>query len=872
MGTSGKKPKIPIEQQIGFIEEFEKVSEVYVEFAKLIEEILNKAVKSLSILAIVQARPKNIVSFSNKIISKDKYQNPLEDMTDLCGGRVIVHFQSEVVKICDFIKENFEIDEVNSLDLKSKLKVNEFGYRSVHYIITPKKDSILGVEIDSTFKTLKAEIQVRTLAEHVWADISHDRIYKTDLIIPDEWKREAARLSAMLENADKAFAGMSAQIDSLANVYELQYESEKAEADIKKLKALITVLQNNPEECIKNSLKLSAIYRAMDNFPDAVELLKPMLKSSVENAVLKGRLQFEYGMVLALSCYGDIHTSSYAEGLKILDRTMKVFSDLPENVKKENKEALGYLYYRVGKLLQRNEEESQQVADYLTIAHSLMPENPLYLVALMESLVTGNKVIGKFNIGLFEANIRHAIPELQELIEIGIKRVPAWFAIGHCHLFLDDETGCINAFANAIETLFNNKYLTSRATVVAELTLVGKFKGLNPKLSEMVKLYLNIAMYLTTDGAAQDRYKTSLLNYRNRQEPFKAPVVIVAGGASEMDKSKIADFRPYIAELMHGFRGTIISGGTTAGIPGLVGQVKEEMEQNAPVDFELLAYLPEKIPEDVYESNAYNPVYNTDSDTFSALDVLVCWADLINNGIKPEDVILIGIDGGKIAGMEYRIALSLGARVGLIAYSGREVTEFVQDKIWKNHPNLLLLPNDPLTVWALVNQSAETLLTNAEIEELAIDVHDFYRKQQLLKFKPDEKIEDINKLKVVMEWEYLEPSLKKSNLKQVAFYEHMLKRVGLSIRKAGKPVIVVMKDVVSDENYNFLAKLEHARWNAERLLDGWRYGQDKDLVKKLNPCIVPWENLDIETRKYDFDPVDNIPMLLAKIGYEVYKI
>ncbi len=100
-------------------------------------------------------------------------------------GRVIVHFQSQVEKICTFIKENFEIDEANSLDAKSRLQVNEFGYRSVHYIVTPKKDSILGIKVDDKFKNLKAEIQVRTLAEHVWADISHDRIYKTDLNIPE---------------------------------------------------------------------------------------------------------------------------------------------------------------------------------------------------------------------------------------------------------------------------------------------------------------------------------------------------------------------------------------------------------------------------------------------------------------------------------------------------------------------------------------------------------------------------------------------------------------------------------------------------------------------------------------------------------------
>ena len=97
------------------------------DYARWMKKVLNQAIDELSIIAFVEARPKAIVSFSNKIISKDKYQNPLTDMTDLCGARVIVHFQSQVEKVCEFIGKNFEIDEANSLDQRSKLNVNEFS-------------------------------------------------------------------------------------------------------------------------------------------------------------------------------------------------------------------------------------------------------------------------------------------------------------------------------------------------------------------------------------------------------------------------------------------------------------------------------------------------------------------------------------------------------------------------------------------------------------------------------------------------------------------------------------------------------------------------------------------------------------------------
>ena len=89
-----KKLKIPIEKQQEFIAEFEKIRPHYIEFAQLIDTILNNAVGSLSILGIVQARAKGVVSFANKIISKDKYQSPLVDMTELQPWRTFSIFIS----------------------------------------------------------------------------------------------------------------------------------------------------------------------------------------------------------------------------------------------------------------------------------------------------------------------------------------------------------------------------------------------------------------------------------------------------------------------------------------------------------------------------------------------------------------------------------------------------------------------------------------------------------------------------------------------------------------------------------------------------------------------------------------------------------
>ena len=114
--------------------------------------------------------------------------------------------------------------------------------------------------------------------------------------------------------------------------------------------------------------------------------------------------------------------------------------------------------------------------------------------------------------------------------------------------------------------------------------------------------------------------------------------------------------------------------------------------------------------------------------------------------------------------------------------------------------------------------------------------------------------------------------MKKSNLQQVAFYEHILKRAGLGIRKTKNPVFYSIKEKLLQDQYDLLASLEHARWNAERLLEGWHYGPEKDIIKKINPCLLPWNELDEETRNWDYDPVNNIPHILKEAGYEVYPL
>ena len=69
-----------------------------------------------------------------------------------------------------------------------------------------------------------------------------------------------------------------------------------------------------------------------------------------------------------------------------------------------------------------------------------------------------------------------------------------------------------------------------------------------------------------------------------------------------------------------------------------------------------------------------------------------------------------------------------------------------------------------------------------------------------------------------------------------------------------------------------MAEMEHGRYNAERLLDGWRWGTEKNMEKKINPYLVPWAELPDSVKEWDRDSVRKIPQFLADIGFEVYRV
>jgi ppGpp synthetase/RelA/SpoT-type nucleotidyltranferase len=181
----------------------------YERFCQVLESILKTALKDVRTHQ-VSARAKTLESFARKATKpsredpgRPKYPEPLSEITDLAAVRVIAFVLGDLQQIEDVVAAQF--DRVERTDKGDRLlEQGTVGYRSVHSLVKLKPDRSKLLEYQE-FEGLVAEIQVRTILQHAWAEIEHDIRYKSDLEVHKELSQRFAALAGLIEIGDREF-------------------------------------------------------------------------------------------------------------------------------------------------------------------------------------------------------------------------------------------------------------------------------------------------------------------------------------------------------------------------------------------------------------------------------------------------------------------------------------------------------------------------------------------------------------------------------------------------------------------------------------------------------------------------------------------
>jgi len=910
----------------------------YETLGKIVERVLKRATHDMGMEAIIQWRVKESASFAEKTIRKQaQYPDPVNMMTDLCGARVITESTNDIGPVCAFIRKHFEIDEPNSEDTFLRLGVGEFGYRSVHFIVALRpgefaEDIMAVTDSDPTAAAVIArlyerrstadcegkpfgpgpcyrmEIQVRSLLQHTWANLYHDRVYKSEFKLPIHLKRELMRIAAILEDADQNFARAIATVDGYREYYGTYLPRERLEEELEKLQQVRTFDAGN----LNLALKTARIAVALESWQDVANTLATFVSlwESAGGAALDAAMRNEQGATLPAEGRRAREALEALRDTRAANLLLDYGTALWRLGEKEG--ARKYLEWATGLDLANadalialadtyDEERVADLREALRLYRRAFEVNPMEPRAVRGYLqLTAEEDRNLDFVAPMRPTLHNVIQRCRERATLGIYLPWAYFDIGCFSLLLGEPYDGLGAYAKAVELSHSDTPLDAslkrarrlcealHRTGATEWSLLERFlliakvaKAYRLVESALVAVRAREETLAKLDKRKADAARPDLEAARVQAQELQAladavraeiaprvadsrcptlhdKVVIVAGGCAPGDEQRLSDYTPLLQQAFRDFAGSIFSGGTCSGIGQMVGDLPDS--SRGPIL--KVTCLPEALPIYHKRHEGYN-FYTHPGQGFSPLGSVQVWADILNQGIVPSNVRVIGINGGRLAGFEYRLALMMGAKVGIMKGSGRAADAILEDPDWMDHPNLVSLPEDRQTVKLFVAGLSSGVLTEAEREEAARLDHERNVAKRKRESVSEERPEN-------QPWDTLRPDLKASILERVDFIAEQLHAVGLRPVKQGElaPGATPVEELTG-EQIEIMAEMEHGRWCVRKFLDGWRLGEKKDDDRRTHPDLIAWEFLAEKERDKDRHYARQVQSVLKEQGYAI---
>ncbi len=182
-------------------------------FVALVTRLLDDA--GINYLSVT-GRAKSVASFAAKadrsVDGTPFFLDPLEQITDQIGVRVITYLRSDVTAVADLLDDQLRVLDDRDMGQETA-RQGRFGYASRHLLLGvdpgrgPAPDELRG---------RRAQVQVRTVLQHAWAEFEHAIRYKGT--IPEEYAAELDRrftlAAGLLELADREFSMIRDQLQA----------------------------------------------------------------------------------------------------------------------------------------------------------------------------------------------------------------------------------------------------------------------------------------------------------------------------------------------------------------------------------------------------------------------------------------------------------------------------------------------------------------------------------------------------------------------------------------------------------------------------------------------------------------------------------
>ena len=177
------------------------------QFVQLVTSILDDA--GINYLSVT-GRAKSVASFAAKaartVDGRPSFTDPIREITDQIGIRVITYVHSDVQAVADLLDDQVVVHDDRDMGLETASE-GRFGYASRHLLVG-LDDARADQAAYELLRGRQAQVQIRTVLQHAWAEFEHDIRYKGT--IPDEhvpdFDRRFTLAAGLLELADREFS------------------------------------------------------------------------------------------------------------------------------------------------------------------------------------------------------------------------------------------------------------------------------------------------------------------------------------------------------------------------------------------------------------------------------------------------------------------------------------------------------------------------------------------------------------------------------------------------------------------------------------------------------------------------------------------
>lgn len=317
-----------------FLERWRSEEPLYLAWGKFVTRELSTLIKGrvhptdlhLFLRMPVEPRIKTEDSLIQKAFYRKKsYEQPYDEIEDKVGVRFVVLLSEDIKIIEEAILNGIPFwDAVKARDFLEERAERpfEFDYQSLHYVVRSK----LGHSFDGTQipEGLPCEIQVRTLMQHAYSELTHDTIYKPSLVATPEMKRAAAKSMALIEATDDYFNQVASVIQRMSASYRLISETvsdlyEKAVGEHPVAGPLNSLLIDN-----LSKLTTEQFPKELEGFLEA----KPFIASNVKDRTGESVLYRVPAILLVYFCASNFPNQTKNDSPLSDDELAPIYADL----------------------------------------------------------------------------------------------------------------------------------------------------------------------------------------------------------------------------------------------------------------------------------------------------------------------------------------------------------------------------------------------------------------------------------------------------------------------------------------------------------------------------------------------------------------